>query len=83
MEHEMRKEINKFNDFLKEHSEEKSNISDVRGSISTDKCISFVEWVSISKWVYNGNTKTWYNHTETIFPSTKELMDLYFQKYYF
>jgi hypothetical protein len=58
------------------------NISDVSGSISTDKLISFVEWVSLSNWNYNGNTKTWYNHTETIFPSTKELIDLYFQKYY-
>ena len=32
MEHEMRKEINKFKDFLKENSEEKLNISDVIGS---------------------------------------------------
>jgi hypothetical protein len=29
MEHEMRKEINKFKDFLNENSEEKLNISDV------------------------------------------------------
>lgn len=33
MEHEMRKEINKFKDFLKENSEEKLNISDVSDSI--------------------------------------------------
>jgi hypothetical protein len=32
MEHEMRKEINKFKDFLKENSEEKLNISDVSES---------------------------------------------------
>ena len=34
MRHEMRKEINKFKDFLKENSEEKLNISDVRRSFS-------------------------------------------------
>ena len=32
MEHEMRKEINKFKDFLKENSEEKLNISDFSDS---------------------------------------------------
>jgi hypothetical protein len=32
MEHEMRELINKFKDFLKENSEEKLNISDVRSS---------------------------------------------------
>jgi len=32
MEHEMRNEINKFRDFLKENSEEKLNISDVSRS---------------------------------------------------
>ena len=32
MEHKMRKEIDKFKDFLKENSEEKSNISDVSRS---------------------------------------------------
>lgn len=32
MEHEIRKEINKFKDLLKENSEEKLNISDVRKS---------------------------------------------------
>ena len=36
MEHEMRKEINKFKDFLKENSEEKLNISDVRSSFTLD-----------------------------------------------
>jgi hypothetical protein len=34
MEHEMRKEINKFKDFLNENSEEKLNISDVSDSSS-------------------------------------------------
>lgn len=34
MEHEMRKEINKFKDFLKENSEENLNISDVSESKS-------------------------------------------------
>lgn len=71
-------------EYLTELKKGKNNavLADVSGSISTDKLISFVEWVSLSNWLYNGNTKTWYNHTETIFPSTKELMDLYFQKYY-
>jgi hypothetical protein len=32
MEHEMRKEINKFKEFLNENSEEKLNISDVSDS---------------------------------------------------
>jgi len=40
MEHEMRKQINKFKDFLKENSEEKLNISDVRSSK-----LSFDEYV--------------------------------------
>jgi hypothetical protein len=41
MEHEMRKEINKFKDFLKENSEEKLNISDVsesRWNMIPDRC---------------------------------------------
>ena len=33
MEHEMRKQINKFKDFLKENSEEKLDISDVSDSL--------------------------------------------------
>ncbi len=77
----MKMKDNKHIQSFNEH-QENLNISDVSGSISTDKLISFVEWVSLSNWNYNGNTKTWYNHTETIFPSTKELIDLYFQKYY-
>lgn len=40
MEHEMRKEINKFKDFLNENSEEKLNISDVIGSENYIKKIS-------------------------------------------
>ena len=65
-------------------NEEQSNNANVllADSISQNNAISFVEWIALSAWEYNGNTKTWYNYMECFFPTTKELMELYFEKYF-
>ena len=39
--------------------------------------VEFAEWIALSKWEYNGNTETWYNYTETIFPTTKQLYEIF------
>ena len=41
------------------------------------EAVEFAEWIALSKWKYNGNTKTWYNYTETIFPTTKQLYEIF------
>jgi hypothetical protein len=53
MEHEMRKEINKFKDFLKENSEEKLNISDVSDSSlnSIENAKTFLD--NLGGFIYN------------------------------
>lgn len=55
MEHEMRKEINKFKDFLNENSEEKLNTSDVSDSYKIARIIDLLknEDLSFHKKVLN------------------------------
>lgn len=59
MEHEMRKEINKFKDFLNENSEEKLNISDVSDSklYTRSEVIKLIQdfYIDKNKWDYNND----------------------------
>ena len=59
MEHKMRKEINKFKDFLNENSEEKLNISDVSDSklYTRSEVIKLIQdfYIDKNKWDYNND----------------------------
>jgi len=63
MEHEMRKEINKFKEFLNENSEEKLNISDVSDSdemiLTKREIINLLhDWERGMDWYFEYNDKT-------------------------
>jgi hypothetical protein len=79
MEHEMRKEINKFKVFLKENSEEKLNISDVM--FSFEEMIFFSKWCLKNKrYKYDDNGEFWFDSETLKKLSWEEIWEIYNQK---